>query len=89
MGYDVAPGLAAELARIARERPYEQRVLYVEWLGFLTPTEVRRIDEADTVRFDRIHRETYVELGYDLVDVPVRPVADRVVLVESVVGPAP
>lgn len=88
MGYDVPPGLAAELDRIQRERPYERRVLYVEWLGYLTPTEVRRIDEADTLRFDRIHRETYLELGYELVEVPVLPVEDRVALVESVIGPA-
>ena len=88
MGYDVPPGLAAELERIQRERSYERRVLYVEWLGYLTPTEVRRIDEADTLRFDRIHRETYLELGYELVEVPVLPVEDRVALVESVIGPA-
>ncbi len=89
MGYDVPPALAAELDRIAVERPYERQVLYVEWLGFLTPTDVRRIDEADTHRFDRIHRETYLELGFELVEVPVRPVEERVAVAESLIGPAP
>lgn len=88
MGYDVPPGLAAELDRIAAEQPYERQVLYVAWLGFLTPTDVRRIDEADTLRFDRIHRETYLELGYELVEVPVLPVEERVALVESLIGQA-
>jgi predicted ATPase len=88
MGYDLPPGLAAELERIAREQPYERRVLYVEWLGFLTPTEVRRIDEAGTVVFDRIHRETYRELGFELVEVPVLPLAERVSFAESLIGPA-
>jgi predicted ATPase len=85
MGYAPGPGLTGELDRIARERPYEPRVLYVAWLGFLTPTPVRRIDEADSLRFDRIHRETYTELGYELVEIPVLPVDARVALVESLV----
>jgi predicted ATPase len=78
--------LADELARIERDRVYERRVLYVEWLGFLTPTPVRRIGVPDTLRFDRIHRETYEELGYELVEIPVLPLDERVALVESVIA---
>ena len=88
LGRDVTPRLAAELARIERDRTYERRVLYVEWLGFLTPTPVRRIDVEQTLDFDRIHRLTYTELGYDLVDVPVAPVEERASLVESVLATA-
>jgi predicted ATPase len=81
---DMTPLLADELARIERERTYERRVFYVEWLGFLTPTSVRRIDVEQTRDFDRTHRHTYTELGYELVDVPVATVAKRADLVESV-----
>ena len=86
---DVPTLLADELARIERERTYERRVFYVEWLGFLTPTDVRRIDVEQTLAFDRTHRSTYTELGYELVDVPIATVAERADLVESVlVGPS-
>ena len=37
------PSLAAELDEIDREGFYERRVLFVDNLGFMTPTEVRRI----------------------------------------------
>ena len=85
----VPPLLADELARIERERTYERHVFYVEWLGFLTPTDVRRIDAPDTIRFDAVHRETYVELGYELLEIPVLTVDERVALVESVIADGP
>ena len=83
---DVTPRLADELARIERDHRYERRVFYVEWLGFLTPTAVRRIDVEQTLDFDRLHRLTYTELGYELIDVPVAPVEERANLVESVLA---
>ncbi|MFN8156544.1 MAG: AAA family ATPase [Candidatus Nanopelagicales bacterium] len=87
MGYDVP--LARSRARPDRGRAaLRAPVPTSRGSGFLTPTDVRRIDEADTLRFDRIHRETYLELGYELVEVPVLLVEERVALVESLIGQA-
>jgi predicted ATPase len=87
MGDEPTAALQAELDRIATYEIYERRVVYVAWSGRLAPTDVRRITAEQTVDFDRTHRQTYLELGYELVEVPVVDVADRADLVEAVVGP--
>jgi predicted ATPase len=48
----------------------------------MTPTAVRRISYADSLRFAAVHEDVYREYGFTLVDVPAAPVADRVALVE-------
>jgi predicted ATPase len=39
-------------------------------LGFITPTEARRISFED-MRFERVHEETYRNFGFELV--PIAP----------------
>jgi predicted ATPase len=64
-----------------RERIYERRVLFVRLLGFVTPTAARRITLAESVRFEEIHERTYREYGFELIEVPPAPPAERVELV--------
>jgi predicted ATPase len=52
-------------------------VFFVRHLGFVERTAARRISLADALRFERIHEETYRELGFDLVDVPAGPMDER------------
>jgi predicted ATPase len=77
----VAPS-AALLAAAAADR-YERTAFLVQPLGFMTPTAVRRISYADSLRFAAIHAEVYREYGFTLVDVPAAPITDRVALVEA------
>jgi predicted ATPase len=79
-GSAVSRFLAAE---VARPGVYEPRVFFVRLLGFITPTPVRRISFADTVRFETIHEQVYRAQGYDLVDVPPGAVDERADLVEN------
>jgi predicted ATPase len=76
-GRACSASLGAELARIAADAVYQRRVLFVRGLGFVTHTEARRIGLEDALRFERIHEETYRELGYELLDVPPGPVDER------------
>ena len=69
--------LEAELARIEAEAAYQRQVLFVRGLGFVTHTEARRISLADARRFERIHEETYLEFGYELLDIAPAPVDER------------
>ena len=71
LGYPVSPVLTSELQRVKEQAIYESRVFFIRHLGFITPTEARRISFEDTVRFEQIHEETYRELGFELV--PVEP----------------
>ncbi|GAA2364336.1 AAA family ATPase [Dactylosporangium salmoneum] len=86
----VAPprDLAREAERIARERTYERRVLFVRLMGFITLTAARRISLAESERFERIHAEVYRDLGYELVDVPPAPLEHRVARVAEVIAAA-
>lgn len=82
-GREPSEALTREVERLRRQQVYEQRVFFVENLGFVTPTEARRISFEDTVRFEAIHREVYRDFGYELVSVPPGDVAARTGLVEQ------
>jgi predicted ATPase len=77
LGYPISPALAAELDRIERGRIYQRRVLFVDALGFVEPTAARRITLGQSVAFEHVHEESYRLFGYELVRIPVGPVADR------------
>ena len=81
--------LAAELAEIEHDGFYERRVLFVDHLGFMTPTAVRRISFEDSLRFETIHEAVYGELGYELVRIPRAPLEARVEMIEGLVRPDP
>ena len=78
--------LAAEVDRVVQAGVYARTVFFVEGLGFVTPTAARRISLADSLEFGEVHRRTYTELGFRLVDVPAGPLAGRVGLVRREAG---
>jgi len=81
LGRTPPAALAAELARIEREGIYQQRVFFVRGLGFIAPTEARRITLEDAARFEAVHADVYRRLGYELIDLPAASVATRLDLV--------
>jgi predicted ATPase len=83
LGYPVTPFLTGELDRIRRDAIYENRVFFIRNLGFVTPTEARRITFEETVRFERIHEETYRDLGFELIPIEPASVAERVRLIAA------
>lgn len=62
--------LVAEVQRLEREAVFARRVFFVRNLGFVTPTEARRISFEDTLRFEAVHADVYRRLGYELIEVP-------------------
>src|SRR5581483_10207470 len=89
LGYPVSPVLAGELQRIRKENIYENRVFFVRNLGFVEPSAARRISFAETLRFEKIHEETYQNFGFELVSVPPGSLMERVSLVKAGIrGPA-
>jgi predicted ATPase len=82
-GHPVTPALAREVDRILAGRTYERRVFFVRLLGFITPTAARRISLVDAIRFEEIHWATYERHGFELVEVPVASVAERVQQIEE------
>ena len=62
---------------------YQRLAFLVRNLGFVEPTAARRITFEQSIGFERIHEETYRELGFDLVEVPPGPLTARAELIES------
>jgi len=78
--------LQAEVARVLQAGVYARTVFFVESLGFVTPTAARRISLADSLVFEEVHRRTYLEHGFQLVDVPPGPLSARVGLIRREAG---
>jgi predicted ATPase len=85
LGYPFSPFLAGELERIKKEEVYENRVFFIRSLGFIKPTEARRISLEEAVRFEKIHEETYRDFGFKLVSVEPRSLAERVSMIKAAI----
>jgi predicted ATPase len=85
LGYPFSAFLAAELERIKKEAIYQNRVFFIRHLGFVTPTDARRISLEDTVRFEKIHEETYRDFGFELVSVERGNLAERVRVIKTTI----
>ena len=78
LGYPYSTILSQELKRIEAEKIYQRRVFFIQNLGFITPTEARRISLEDSLRFERVHEETYRNFGFELVPIAPGCLPDRV-----------
>jgi len=78
LGHPYTPFLSSELERIKKESIYERRVFFIRNLGFITPTEARRISFEETIRFEKIHEETYRDFGFELIPIEPASLAERV-----------
>jgi predicted ATPase len=78
LGYLPCPSLLEELERMEREHIYQRQVFFIDFLGFIEPTEARRITLEEALRFERIHAETYASFGYDCVHIAPSSLAQRV-----------
>src|ERR1700730_11325238 len=86
LGYPVSPFLTSELERIRKEGIYQNRVFFIRNLGFITPTEARRISFEDALRFEKIHEETYRDFGFELVSVEPGTLVERVSMIKRAIG---
>lgn len=85
LGYPLSPFLASELERIKKEAIYQHRIFFIRNLGFVAPTEARRIGFEEMVRFEKIHEETYRDFGFELVPVEPGSLVERVSLIKAAV----
>ena len=83
LGHPVPPMLEQAIADAVASGRFERRVLFVDLLGFITPTEARRITLEDARRFEGFHVAAYDRFGFELVRIPAAPVAERVRVVRE------
>ena len=89
LGFAPPQALAREVDRVMAGGSYEKTVFFIRNQGFVRATAARRISFTDSLAFERIHGQTYRDLGFRLVDIPAGPLADRVALIEQAVEAGP
>jgi len=85
LGHSFSSFLASELERVKKEAIYQDQVFLIRSLGFITPTEARRISVEEAVRFEKIHEETYRDFGFELVSIEPGSVAERVGIIKAAI----
>jgi len=87
LGYPPSDALSRELARLDKEAVFQRRVFFIQNLGFIKPTESRRISFEDALRFELVHEETYRKYGFECVFIAPGRLCDRVdAIVRAVSG---
>ena len=85
LGRLFSPFLAGERERVKKESIYQNRVFFIRNLGFVTPTEARRITFEETLRFEKIHEELYRDFGFELISVEPRSLMERVGIIKAAI----
>jgi predicted ATPase len=86
LGHPVSDALSRELERIKSEAIFQKRVFFIRNLGFITHTEARRISFEETLRFERIHEETYQNFGFEIVLIEPGSLLDRVTTIKAAIA---
>jgi predicted ATPase len=86
LGYSFSAFLSSELERIQEESVYENCVFFIRNLGFVAPSEARRISFEDAVRFEQIHEETYRRFGFELISIQPGSLAERISTIKAAIG---
>jgi len=86
LGFTASRLLGTEVSRVIAERTYEPLAFFIRNQGFVQPTPARQISFQDSLAFERLHEQVYRELGFQLVEVPAGPLADRVALIRQTVS---
>ena len=74
------------MERLKRESIFERQVLFIRNLGFISPTEARRISFEESLHFERIHEEVYRESGFDLISIDRASLSERVAQIKRIVA---
>lgn len=85
LGYPFSPFLSGELERVKKEAIYQNRVFFIRNLGFITPSEARRITFEEAVRFEKLHEQIYRDFGFELIPVEPASLLERVRIIKAAI----
>src|SRR5690348_1566460 len=86
LGFPRSQSLIRELRRVKAEKIFQNVILFLRNLGFITATEARRITYQEALRFEEIHEQTYRDLGFEIVFIDSGSVSDRVKQIKRVLS---
>jgi predicted ATPase len=77
LNFQPSENLLQEIERIEKNQIYQKRVFFIENLGFLEPTQARKISFEESLRFEKMHEEAYVKFGYECIKIPAAALPER------------
>jgi predicted ATPase len=83
LGHPFSDTLSRELERITSQAIYQKPVFFIKNLGFVASTQARRISWEESLRFVRIHEETYRNFGFEIVFIEPGNLLDRVAAIKA------
>jgi predicted ATPase len=86
LGFPFGSLLEHALERVTRESIFQKEVLFVRNLGFIAPTEARRIRFDEALRFERIHEDVYRQFGFELISIEAASLEARVAEIKRIIG---
>ncbi|MFC5288998.1 ATP-binding protein [Actinokineospora guangxiensis] len=87
LGFPPSALLTEEVDRVLAAGLYSPTAFLVRNQGFIHNTAARRISFADSLEFERLHEQTYRDLGFHLVEVPAGALRERAAVIRRTVGP--
>lgn len=85
LGFATSDLLAREVDRVLAGGVYETTVFFIRHQGFVRATDARQISFEDSLVFERLHEQTYRDLGFRLVEIPAGPLNDRVAQIQQTI----
>jgi len=85
LGSAVTGALSQEIERVRSENIFRTEVFFIRNLGFIVPSAARRISFEESLRFERIHEETYRSFGFRIISVEPGNVIGRALRIQEVV----
>jgi predicted ATPase len=78
LGHVITDDIDSQIQTIINYGIYQRRVFFIESLGFIENTDVRRISFAEAMEFGKLHEKIYSSFGFQCIKISARPVKDRV-----------
>lgn len=78
LGLEPTDELLDEIERLEREQIYQNKVFFIENLGFCTPTSARKISFEESLVFEKIHMNVYSKFGHTCIKIAPKTVEERV-----------
>ena len=73
----VPQALEDEIKRALKERIYQNKEFFLENLGFIENTEVRKISYEDALVFEKVHLDVYKQFGFNIIMIPKASIKER------------
>lgn len=81
LNFKPSANLMQEIERIKKYNIYDQKVFFIDNLGFIENTDARQISYEESLEFEKIHLDAYEKFGFSCVHIPAGSIEERVKLI--------